>query len=276
MPINETSIYEIRERGQVVNAGCQWIAEHRKLAMSLAVRPILILTAIEIVNILFVKSILLSLIIALIGLLFVPTVPSMMMYVVENAEEYDYPNRQPKLLELWSLWKGYLASALCIGIIGFVAAFLCSITVAGPIFIEVMQSIVLVHHHRNMDDGILTAISRAFTLSFANFPSLLFMLLGTCIITFAMVFGPCSFAFLFFEFISSVIPHSVMEMLNKMMDTEAYVTLGITIVVVGYFFSTMISIIVAHFYYGHCIACENRREAIKREKRRMREAVHNS
>ena len=75
--MNDNEIYKIRERGQVVNEACQWIAEHRRLAMSLAVRPILILTAIELVNILFIKSIAMSLIIGLVALLLVPTVPSM-------------------------------------------------------------------------------------------------------------------------------------------------------------------------------------------------------
>ena len=46
-----SEIYEIRERGQVVTEGCQWIITHRRLAMQLAVKPVLILAIIELANI---------------------------------------------------------------------------------------------------------------------------------------------------------------------------------------------------------------------------------
>ena len=67
--VNMSEIYEIRERGQVVTEGCQWIVTHRRLAMQLAVKPVLILAIIELANILFLQSIAFSLIIAFIALL---------------------------------------------------------------------------------------------------------------------------------------------------------------------------------------------------------------
>ena len=264
--MNDNEIYKIRERGQVVNEACQWIAEHRRLAMSLAVRPILILTAIELVNILFIKSIAMSLIIGLVALLLVPTVPSMMMFVAENAEEYDYPNRQPKLLELWDLWKSYFASALLIGVIGGVASFLCSVTMVGPIFIEMVQNVVLVVHQRNRDDGLLSAIARAFSLSF--------MILGTTIITASMMLGPLAMGWLIFMYLRSMFTFQMYEVINNVMDSEAWISLVLTVLAVGYIFANMTSIIIAHFFYGHCIACENQREAIRQERKKKREEAN--
>ena len=132
----ESEIYKIRERGQVVTEGCQWIVTHSRLAMQLAVKPVLILAVIELANIIFLKSILFSLGIAFVALLLIPTVPSMMMYVAEHAEEFDYPKRLPKLLELWQLWKSYFISAIVIGGISVAASFLCSMTIAAPFFID--------------------------------------------------------------------------------------------------------------------------------------------
>lgn len=272
--MNDNEIYKIRERGQVVNEACQWIAEHRRLAMSLAVRPILILTAIELVNILFIKSIAMSLIIGLVALLLVPMVPSMMMFVAENAEEYDYPNRQPKLLELWDLWKSYFASALLIGVIGGVASFLCSVTMVGPIFIEMVQNVVLVVHQRNRDDGLLSAIARAFSLSFTNFLSLMLMILGTTIITASMMLGPLAMGWLIFMYLRSMFTFQMYEVINNVMDSEAWISLVLTVLAVGYIFANMTSIIIAHFFYGHCIACENQREAIRQERKKRREEAN--
>ncbi len=262
-------IYKIRERGQVVNEACQWIAGHRRLAISLAVRPVLILTALEIINILFVESILLSLLLCLIALLLVPTIPSIMMYIVENDVPWPCP-----MSELWRLWKSYFASALLIGVIGTVASLLCSVTMVGPVIVEMVQDVVLVVHQRNRDDGMMSAISRAFSLSFTNFPSLMLMILGKCIITFSMIFGPYSILFLIYELTKSVIPPSFNEVLRKMMTEEAEISFMLTVVVVGYVFASMISIIIAHFFYGHCIACEDQREAIRQERRKRREEAN--
>ena len=110
------------------------------MAMQLAVKPVLILAIIELANIIFIKSILFSVLIAIVALLLVPTVPSMMMYVAEHAEEFDYPKRLPKLLELWRLWKSYFISAVVIGGISVAASFLCSMTIAAPFFIDSIRS----------------------------------------------------------------------------------------------------------------------------------------
>ena len=272
--VNMSEIYEIRERGQVVTEGCQWIVTHRRLAMQLAVKPVLILAIIELANILFLQSIAFSLIIAFIALLLVPTVPSMMMYVAEHPEEYDYPKRLPKLLELWTLWKSYFISAIVIGCVSIAASFLCSMTVAAPVFIDAIRNMALVIHHRNRENGMMSAIGNAVTLSFSNFVSLMFMIRGVTIITMSMVIGPPLLILSFAEILSLYISPALKEPITRLFnDTETQISLILECLAVGYVFAGMISIIVTHFFYGHCMMCEEKKEAEieARKKRRLKQ-----
>ncbi len=271
--VNMSEIYEIRERGQVVTEGCQWIVTHRRLAMQLAVKPVLILAIIELANILFLQSIAFSLIIAFIALLLVPTVPSMMMYVTEHPEEYDYPKRLPKLLELWTLWKSYFISAIVIGGVSIAASFLCSMTVAAPVFIDAIRNMALVIHHRNRENGMMSAIGNAVTLSFSNFVSLMLMILGVTIITMSMIFGPILMIISFAAIISLYLPLALKDTIARMMtDTETVLSLVFECVIVGYVFAGMVSIIVTHFFYGHCITCEEKSKAEKEARKKQKQS----
>ena len=267
----ESEIYKIRERGQVVTEGCQWIVTHSRLAMQLAVKPVLILAVIELANIIFLKSILFSLGIAFVALLLIPTVPSMMMYVAEHAEEFDYPKRLPKLLELWRLWKSYFISAVVIGGISVAASFLCSMTIAAPFFIDSIRNMALVIHHRNSENGMMSAIGNAVTLSFSNFVSLMFMILGVSIITMSMIIGPTlliiSFAGILSLYISPALKDLITRILN---DSETQISLILECLIVGYVFAGMISIIVTHFFYGHCMMCEEEKKAEKEARKKQR------
>ena len=266
-----SEIYKIRERGQVVTEGCQWIVKHSRLTMQLAVRPVLILAVIELANIFFLKSILFSLGIGFIALLLIPTVPSMMMYVAEHPEEFDYPKRLPKLLELWKLWKSYFISAIVIGGMSFAASFFCLMTIAGPFVIDSLSNMALVIHHRKPENGMMSAIGNAVTLSFSNFISLIFMILGVKIITMSMFIGPpllvLSFAGIISLYISPALKESIIRILN---DTETEISLILECMAISYIFAGMISIIVAHFFYGHCIMCAEKKEAEIEARRKQR------
>ena len=269
--MTESGIYKIRERGQVVTEGCQWIVTHSRLAMQLAVKPVLILAVIELVNIIFLKSILFSLGIAFVALLLIPTVPSMMMYVVEHAEEFDYPKRLPKLFELWRMWISLLHSAIVIGGISVVASFLSSMTIAAPFFIDSIRNMALVIHHRNSENGMMSAIGNAVTLSFSNFVSLMFMILGVSIITMSMIIGPTlliiSFAGILSLYISPALKNLITRILN---DSETQISLILECLIVGYVFAGMISIIVTHFFYGHCMMCEEEKKAEKEARKKQK------
>ena len=269
--MTESEIYKIRERGQVVTEGCQWIVTHSRLAMQLAVKPVLILAIIELANIFFFKSILFSLAIAFVALLLIPTVPSMMMYVAEHAEEFDYPKRLPKLLELWRLWKSYFISAIVIGGISVVASFLCSMTIAAPFFIDSIRNMALVIHHRNMENGMMSAIGNAVTLSFSNFVSLMFMILGVSIITLSMIIGPPLLILSFAEILSLYISPALKAPITRILsDTETWISLILECLTMSYVFAGMVSIIVTHFFYGHCLICEEKIKAEKAARKKQR------
>ena len=269
--MTESEIYKIRERGQVVTEGCQWIVTHSRLAMQLAVKPVLILAIIELANIFFLKSILFSIGIAFVALLLIPTVPSMMMYVAEHAEEFDYPKRLPKLLELWRLWKNYFISAIVIGGISIVASFLCSMTIAAPIFIDSIRNMALVIHHRNRENGMLSAIGNAVTLSFSNFVSMMFMILGVGIITLSMMVGPILMILSFAKIISLYIPLALKTSITRIIsDSETMISLTLECLIVGYVFAGMVSIIVTHFFYGHCLLCDEKNKAEKAARKKQK------
>ena len=269
--MTESDIYKIRERGQVVTEGCQWIVTHSRLAMQLAVKPVLILAIIELANILIVKNILFSVVIAIVALLLVPTVPSMMMYVAEHAEEFDYPKRLPKLLELWRLWKSYFISAVVIGGISVAASFLSSMTIAAPFFIDSIRNMALVIHHRNREDGMMSAIGNAVTLSFSNFVSLMLMILGVGIITLSMLFGPILMILSYGKLISLYLPLAwKMQITSMYSDTETLISLILECLIIGYIFSGMVSIIVTHFFYGHCMVCEEKSKAEKEARKKQK------
>ena len=258
---SETSIYEIRNRGQLVNVACQWIVTHHKLTIQLAIKPIAILSAIELVNLIFIENILLTILIAIIALLLVPTVPSMAMYVAEHGDEFDYPNRTPKLMELWQLWKRFILSAVIMGVTGGVMSFLSSITMVGPYFIQEIMQVAMIIRHREEDTGFLQVMFKAFDMSFKNFISFLMMILGTVIISASMIVGPIMFIFFLTILITSMISQELMQMFLTNVGKEPLLYIIFEILAVGYILASMVTMIITHFFYGHCVECEKQKQS---------------
>lgn len=265
-----SEIFKIRNRGQVVTEGCQWIARHRRLAMQLAVRPILILAATEMVNIVFIRSWTITIVLLLVALVLVPTVPSMAMYVVENKEEYGYPERLPKLFELWSIWKSYFLSAVIIGFIGTIITMFCGMTMVGPMITGFIRDIAIVIHHRNRS-SFISVISNAFSLSFTNFASLLLTMLGTAIISTSMVMGPPALIFAFLKSIPHLISPQARTIMDRMFDEETTIYLAVELALVGYILSAMINMVVTHFFYGHAVLCAEKTKEARMARRKERE-----
>lgn len=266
----QTEIYEIRSRGQVVTEACQWIAKHRALAIRLAVRPIMLLTFIELLNIIFVMDTMTHIIIALITSVLIPTIPSMMMFVVEHPEETGYPERLPKLLELRRLWSNYFRSAFVIGIIGYAISILSSATMVGPCIADIVKNMALVIHHRNKEDGYISAILNAFSLSFSNLADFLLMALGNAIIMLSVLIGPLLMFTLLYQYTTFVLTPGALEILNNVLNQDKQIALVCLILVVGFTFGTMISLIIMHFFYGHCLLNSERKKAAREERRKNR------
>ena len=264
-----SEIYEIRNRGQIVNVACQWIVTHHRLAMQLAIKPIAILAAIELLNLICVQSIPITIITIFIALLLVPTVPSMALYVAEHGEEFDYPNRTPKLMELWHLWKRYIVSAIIIGIAGGIASFLSSITMVGPYILEYITQVAIIVRHREEDTGLASSVFKAFDISFKNFTSFLMVMLGTTIITFSMTIGPLILIAIIGIYVISLISGNLIQTISQGIEEGTLIAIIIEILVVGYILASMVTMIITHFFYGHAIEDEKTRKPFTRRRRKQ-------
>ena len=79
-----------------------------------------------------------------------------------------------------------------------------------------------------------------------------------------------SFAEILSLYISPALKEPITRLFN---DTETQISLILECLAVGYVFAGMISIIVTHFFYGHCMMCEEKKEAEieARKKRRLKQ-----
>lgn len=265
-----SEIYKIRNRGQVVTEACQWITKHYRLALQLAVRPLLILALIEAVNIIFMQNLWITIILSFIALLLVPTVPSMAVYVVEHSEEYDYPQRLPKLLELWELFMKYFRSALVIGFIGTIISLFCGMTMVGPAIINFIRDMAIVIHQRDKG-GYISVLLKAFSLSLGNFASLMMTILGTSIITLAMITGPLVLILAYVQLLPTLTSPQINEVLENVLDSETQAYLALEWAVIGYMLASMISLVISHFFYGHAVLCEQRSKEERMARMKERE-----
>lgn len=266
----QTEIYEIRSRGQVVTEACQWIARHKALVIRLAIRPIMLLAVIELLNIIFVMDTMTHIITATLTLILIPTIPSMIMYVVEHPEETGYPERLPKLLELRRLWSQYFKSAFVIGIISYAISILSSATMIGPGIVELVKNMALVIHHRNKEDGYISAILNAFSLSFSNLADFLLMALGNAIIMISLLTGPLIMFVLLYHYVTTILSPGAMEVLNNVLTEEKQIALICLILAIGFTFGTMIELIISHFFYGHSLMNSEIKKAAREERRKNR------
>ena len=97
------------------------------------------------------------------------------------------------------------------------------------------------------------------------------MILGVSIITMSMIIGPTlliiSFAGILSLYISPALKNLITRILN---DSETQISLILECLIVGYVFAGMISIIVTHFFYGHCMMCEEEKKAEKEARKKQK------
>ena len=77
----------------------------------------------------------------------------------------------------------------------------------------------------------------------------------------------------FAAIISLYLPLALKDTIARMMtDTETVLSLVFECVIVGYVFAGMVSIIVTHFFYGHCITCEEKSKAEKEARKKQKQS----
>ena len=114
----------------------------------------------------------------------------------------------------------------------------------------------MIIRHREEDTGFLQVMFKAFDMSFKNFISFLMMILGTVIISASMIVGPIMFIFFLTILVTSMISQELMQMFLTNVGKEPLLYIIFEILAVGYILASMVTMIITHFFYGHCVECE--------------------
>lgn len=246
----------MRPRGQMVNEACQWIVEHHRLVIQLVVKPILFLALCAVIDLCYLKTTLIAAVAGIIGALIVPALPGIVMEVAENPEEYDYPNRIPRLMEVKGRWWYYFSKVLVITILGGIGSFVTSFTIVGPLIVQFVTPFAIVICQRDEDLGFFSSILKAFEYTFNNFANSLLVCLGIIIISISMIAGPVSSLYIFIMYLRQVLSQDVIKLLGIIVNYDGSPIIVMT-VALGGVFAYMTSIVIFNFFYGHCVAKES-------------------
>lgn len=255
-------IFNIRNRGQVVNTACQWIWEHRRLAFKVMVLPVIIMSILIVLFSLMSQYLLLGIVI-LGALLLVPVLPNMMFEVVENPENYNYPDRLPYYRELLPLWPHNFWPVLLVTVVGGLVLFVSSFTIVGPLIVEAIMPLAIVILQRNDGVGVQCVVMSANMIS-GSFVNFLMCVLGSFIIAFSMMGSPWLLVYAVGEFIKLFLDRSVYEAINNLVSGDFFDMLATYLMTMGAVFSFMIVTVIVHFFYGHCIEKTEHPELIDR------------
>lgn len=248
----KSEIYAIRPRGAALNAACQWILKHKKLAWRLVVLPSLIEAVLLLLASVYFKLEEAALLIAPIIVVFLNSeFPYMMMNVVENPEDYDYPNRIPRMGELKSIWWKNFKSTIVISIIGALMWALCLITIFGPFIVTTIIPFALAIRMRE-DRGYMSCFAEAFRLAFTNFATFCITILGITLISISLILVPISISLAILVVIQSFVNKSVLEELNAFLNGNFITLFSAFVLLVSASLAMNIILIIYNFFYGHC------------------------
>lgn len=245
-------IYAIRPRGQVINYACQWLWEERRLAFRVIVLPILLIGGLLIMNALTLNNWIVYTILAMAAGLLLPVLPNMMFDVVENPEFYGYPERMPLYSQLLRCWRKYYWQFLVVTVFTVIASGVSTITIVGPLAIYTVSplAIVILQREENIGFGCITVAAKQIGGSLMNF----FMcVLGTGIIVFSMMGAPWFFVLGLGAFIKTFISIDAYNTISNLVDGDFFDSLALVMALFGGVFSYMISTVIIHFFYGHCV-----------------------
>lgn len=258
-----SDIYSIHNRGQIVTYACQWVAKHSKLAIRLLVVPVLVLVFIYIVNALLLQSGVVIGILVLVAFALLPVMPNIMMHVVENKEEYNYPEELPRLRIVFSLWWHFFKDIFLVTFLGSVLSFVLSFTIIVPMFGWIVIPLAIVVKQRDESVSALTVFPVTFMRIVRNFGAFFYCMVGIGIISSSMTGAPILMLTAVSEFLRQFLDINLVGNIKQYIDGDM-VQLLFCVPFVGGVLSTQISFIILHFFYGHVIEKEEHPALIDR------------
>lgn len=246
-------IYTIQTRGEIVNTACQWIARHLSLGLKLAVAPIMVCLLVAFVDYAFIKSYVITVIAIVMLCVIIPVVPNLLLHVVENADEFGYPERRPTLRELVPVWWLYFRDLLAVVLMGCVLYVVSGITIIGPMLVSIILPFAVVVKQRDEYAGVLGCFLISAKLIIRSFGEYIVVMLSISIINISMVVAPMLAFMMFFYFLREFVSADAYNYVNNMLGGDSVTLISVSMAVVGAVFATMISQVILHFFYGHAI-----------------------
>lgn len=245
-----SAIYKIRDRGQVVNEACQWIGDNMKLALHLIFYPTLIVGLALVLNLLFFDNSVVYILFGLFVVLIIPVQVNLMFHVVENPDEFDYPNKMPRIRQLMSHWWQYYLPFLKMFVFGIFAILISSMTFVGAIAVEMALPLVIVIAQRDEDAGI-NSVAIAFKYIFQSLGNFLMCYIGNMIIMYSLIFSPFVVWFGLSRFLQLFVSKSLYTWMNHLFGADTFLSIACGFAVFGAVLGFHINNVVYHFFYGH-------------------------
>lgn len=246
------SLYSIHDRGQVVTYACQWIAEHWKLAIRLILAPVwLLLAMLIVVNFTLMESEVWQVVIGVIAVAILPIMPNVMMHVVENKEEYGYPERMPGLLDVLKLWRIYFRDIFVIVVLGSLANTMLSFTIVVPLFSWAVIPLAIVVRQRDKTKNIFEVFVAAGKIIINNFGAFLMCQIGMMIIGMSLAGAPFVVINVMNDLLRQFFNIRINGILGNLPFKTDVTSLATYVAFIGGIYALQIGFIIEHFFYGH-------------------------
>lgn len=205
------------------------------------------------VNFTLVESEVWQVVIGAIAVAILPIMPNVMMHVVENKEEYGYPERMPGLRDVLQLWRIYFRDILVIVLLGGLANTLLSFTIVVPLFSWAVIPLAIVVRQRDETKNVIDAFVAAGKIIINNFGGFLLCQIGIIIIGMSLAGAP----FVVINVMNDLLRQFFNIRINGMLDSLPIKTdvtsIATYVAFIGGIYALQIGFIIEHFFYGHAI-----------------------
>ncbi len=244
-------IYALRPRGEVVTSACQWLWQERRIVFHLILLPIIITLVLLLLIHLTGDSEMLYFIVGLVDVLLLPVLPNMLFLVVENPDEYGYNARHPRYIALAKKWPRMFLDVIIIVLVQFVLGILSVITVLGPLAVSLLSPLMLVIIQREKGVG-LSFLSMSVKMAFGSFMNFIICVMGVFIIGASLIGTPILLLQGLRELMSTYLSSLLYDRVMSILGQNFFESATIVILFLTFALAYIITMVIGHFFYGHC------------------------
>lgn len=244
-------IYGVWNKGQAVTVACHWLLQHRSLAFRIMLLPDIIVTLAILVLYITDNEELLFLITVFYAFLAVVQ-PMLMFEIVENHDEYHYPEHTNGIMRVYRRWWHYFLPILKVTFVSFFVYLVLSLTFIGAFLVPFVQLLAIVICQRQEDKGVLSALTDAVKMVFGAIGTFIISVLSSGIIIGCTIGIPI---FMFFaaqevlkHYLSSDVYRYIVSLFPGEVSSYILILIYFTSIV-----SYQIIYVILNYFYGHCM-----------------------